>query len=65
MNSLSHALQVKENNTKENNKDITQNEKGDKKNNKDGKSKMQRPNIIMKSKNHDKKINLHRLQKFK
>ena len=65
VNSLSHALQVKENNTKENNKDITQNEKGDKKNNKDGKSKMQRPNIIMKSKNHDKKINLHRLQKFK
>ena len=56
VNSLSHALQVKENNTKENNKDITQNEKGDKKNNKDGKSKMQRPNIIMKSKNHDKKI---------
>ena len=65
VNSLSHALQVKENNTKENNKDITQNEKGDKKNNKDGKSKMQRPNIIMKTKNHDKKINLHRLQKFK
>jgi len=65
VNSLSHALQVKENNTKENNKDITQNEKGDKKNNKDGKSKMQRPNIIMKSKNHDKKINLHKLQKFK
>ena len=64
VNSLSHALQVKENNTKENNKDITQNEKGDKKN-KDGKNKMQRPNIIMKSKNHDKKINLHRLQKFK
>ena len=64
VNSLSHALQVKENNTKENNKDITQNEKGDKKN-KDRKNKMQRPNIIMKSKNHDKKINLHRLQKFK
>ena len=34
-------------------------EKNDKRN-KDGKNKMVRPNIIMKSKNHDKKINLHR-----
>jgi hypothetical protein len=64
VNSLSHALQVKENNTKENNKDITQNEKGDKKN-KDGKNKMQRPNIIIKNKNHDKKINVYKFQKFK
>ena len=64
VNSLSHALQVKKENENENNKENSQNEKNDKRN-KDGKNKMVRPNIIMKSKNHDKKINLHRLQKFK
>ena len=64
VNSLSHALQVKKENDKENNKENNHNEKNDKKN-KDGKNRMQKPNIIMKSKNHDKKINLHRLQKYK
>ena len=64
VNSLSHALQVKKENENENNKENSQNEKSDKRN-KDGRNKMIRPNIIMKSKNHDKKINLHRLQKFK
>ena len=64
VNSLSHALQVKKENEKENNKENNHNEKNDKKN-KDGKNRMQKPNIIMKSKNHDKKINLHRLQKYK
>ena len=61
VNSLSHALQVKE--TGKDNKELLNNDK-DKKN-KDGKNKIQRPNIILKSKNHDKKVNLHRLQKFK
>ena len=64
VNSLSHALQVKKESENESNKENSQNEKSDKRN-KDGKNKMVRPNIIMKSKNHDKKINLHRLQKFK
>ena len=50
VNSLSHALQVKEE-RKENNKEI-QNEKAEKKI-KDGKNKIQRPNIIMKRKNND------------
>ena len=35
------------------------------KKNKDGKNKMQRPNIIIKNKNHDKKINVYKFQKFK
>ena len=61
VNSLSHALQVKD--IAKDNKEGINNDK-DKKN-KDGKNKIQRPNIIMKSKNHDKKVNLLRLQKFK
>ena len=32
---------------------------------KDGKSKIHKPNIIIKNKNHDKKVNIHKLQKFK
>ena len=61
VNSLSHALQVKEDDkdNKEN-----QSEKSDKKN-KEGKNKIHRPNIIMKTKNHDKKVNIHRFNKFK
>ena len=62
VNSLSHALQVKEE-RKENNKEI-QNEKAEKKI-KDGKNKIQRPNIIMKRKNNDKKVNIQRFNKFK
>ena len=62
VNSLSHALQVKDI-TKDIKEAVNNNDK-DKKN-KDGKNKIQKPNIIMKSKNHDKKVNLHRLQKFK
>ena len=61
VNSLSHALQVKD--IAKDNKEGINNDK-DKKN-KDGKNKIQRPNIIMKTKNHDKKVNLLRLQKFK
>ena len=61
VNSLSHALQVKD--IAKDNKEGINNDK-DKKN-KDGKNKIQKPNIIMKSKNHDKKVNLLRLQKFK
>ena len=61
VNSLSHALQVKD--IAKDNKEGINSDK-DKKN-KDGKNKIQKPNIIMKSKNHDKKVNLLRLQKFK
>jgi len=63
VNSLSHALQVKEEGKDNANKDI-QKEKNEKKI-RDGKNKIQKPNIIMKSKNHDKKVNIHRLSKFK
>ena len=62
VNSLSHALQVKEE-RKENNKE-NPNEKAEKKI-KDGKNKIQRPNIIMKRKNNDKKVNIQRFNKFK
>ena len=61
VNSLSHALQVKDA-IKENNKE---NQEKNEKKNKNAKNKVQRPNIILKSKNHDKKINLHKFQKFK
>ena len=61
VNSLSHALQVKDA-IKENNKE---NQEKIEKKNKNAKNKVQRPNIILKSKNHDKKINLHKFQKFK
>ena len=60
INSLSHALQFKEEG-KENNKDNQEKEKK----NKDGKNRIQRPTIIMKSKNHDKKVNIHRFSKIK
>ena len=60
VNSLSHALQVKEEG-KDNNKDNQEKEKK----NKDGKNRIQRPTIIMKSKNHDKKVNIHRFSKIK
>ena len=51
---------------KEDDKDNKENqsEKSDKKN-KEGKNKIHRPNIIMKTKNHDKKVNIHRFNKFK
>ena len=61
VNSLSHALQVKDA-IKENNKE---NQEKNEKKNKNAKNKVQRPNIILKSKNHDKKVNLHKFQKFK
>jgi len=56
-------LKIKEEGKENNNKDI-QKEKNEKKI-RDGKNKIQRPMIIMKSKNHDKKVNIHRLSKFK
>ena len=37
----------------------------DKKNNKDGKNKIKKPNIIIKNKNHDKKVSVYKLQKYK
>ena len=64
VNSLSHAFAVKEVSKDTNSKEL-QEKPGDKKINKDGKSKIQRPNIIIKNKNHDKKVNIHKLQKFK
>ena len=65
VNSLSHALQVKDN-KKDNMKEIEEKdeENGDKKY-KDGKNKIKRPNIIIKNKNHDKKVSIHKLQKLK
>jgi len=62
VNSLSHALQVKEYG-KDNNEQQEKNE--EKKNNKDGKNKIKRPNIIIKNKNHDKKVSVYKLQKYK
>jgi len=61
VNSLSHALQVKEYG-KDNNEQQEKND--DKKNNKDGK-KIKKPNIIIKNKNHDKKVSVYKLQKYK
>jgi len=58
INSLSHELQVKD--YKDDNQD--QSEKNDDK--KNGK-KIIRPNIISKTKNHDKKVNINKLQKQK
>ena len=62
VNSLSHALQVKEYG-KDNSEPQEKNE--DKKNNKDGKNKIKKPNIIIKNKNHDKKVSVYKLQKYK
>ena len=62
VNSLSHALQVKEYG-KDNNEQQEKND--DKKNNKDGKNKIKKPNIIIKNKNHDKKVSIYKLQKYK
>ena len=66
VNSLSHAFAVKENVKDANLKEI-QEKSVDKKfvMAKDGKSKIHKPNIIIKNKNHDKKVNIHKLQKFK
>ena len=60
INSLSHELQVKE---IKNEEQETENEKNlkDSKN----KNKIMRPNIINKSKNHDKKIHISKYQKLK
>ena len=61
VNSLSHALQIKElDNIKE-----QSNDKIKEKENKEGNNKIQRPSIINKKKNHDKKANIHKFQKFK
>ena len=62
VNSLSHAFAVKET-SKENMKEIK--ELPEDKKSKDGKKVIQRPNIIIKNKNHDKKVSIHKLQKFK
>ena len=58
INSLSHELQVKE---------IKKDEQENEKNQKDSKNKnkIMRPNIINKSKNHDKKIHINKYQKLK
>ena len=62
VNSLSHALQVKEYG-KDNSEPQEKTE--DKKNNKDRKNKIKKPNIIIKNKNHDKKVSVYKLQKYK
>jgi hypothetical protein len=62
VNSLSHALQVKEYG-KDNSEPQEKTE--DKKNNKDGKNKIKKPNIIIKNENHDKKVSVYKLQKYK
>ena len=57
INSLSHELQIKDNkNEKEQNEKIND----DKKN---GRNKIVRPNIISKTKNHDKKIHINKFKK--
>ena len=62
VNSLSHELQVKDSKNENENKE--QNEKIS--NNKHNiKTKIKRPNIINKSKNHDKKIHINKFQKKK
>ena len=62
VNSLSHAFAVKES-SRESMKEIK--ELPEERKIKDGKRIIQRPNIIIKNKNHDKKVNIHKLQKFK
>ena len=62
VNSLSHALQVKDN--KKDIKEIDEKDEDNDKKLKDGK-KIKKPNIIIKNKNHDKKVSIHKLQKFK
>ena len=62
VNSLSHAFAVKEI-SRESMKEIK--ELPEERKIKDGKRIIQRPNIIIKNKNHDKKVNIHKLQKFK
>jgi len=57
INSLSHELQVKDDG-KENERFSTEIQKGNK-------TKIQRPNIILKTKNHDKKIHINKFQKLK
>ena len=62
VNSLSHELQVKDKKNENENKE--QNEKAS--NNKNNiKTKIAKPNIINKSKNHDKKIHINKFQKKK
>ena len=62
VNSLSHAFAVKEI-SRDSMKEIK--ELPEERKIKDGKRIIQRPNIIIKNKNHDKKVNIHKLQKFK
>ena len=65
VNSLSHELQVKDTykNVKVENKEQNEKVSNDGKNN--IKSKIIRPNIINKTKNHDKKIHINKFQKYK
>ena len=57
INSLSHELQIKDDG-KENERFSTENQKSNK-------TKIHRPNIILKTKNHDKKIHINKFQKLK
>ena len=57
VNSLSHELQVKNSNNEKKAKEQNEKTSNDKKN------KMIRPNIINKTKNHDKKIHINKFQK--
>ena len=61
VNSLSHELQVKDSKNENKNENKEQNDKIDK----NKKTKINRPNIINKTKNHDKKIHINKFQKSK
>ena len=61
VNSLSHELQVQVKEKKVENKEQNEKVSNDAKN----KNKIVRPNIISKTKNHDKKIHINKFQKYK
>ena len=64
VNSLSHELQVKDSKKEAKNENKEQNEKVSN-DGKNVKAKIIRPNIINKTKNHDKKIHINKFQKIK
>ena len=64
VNSLSHELQVKDSKKEAKNENKEQNEKVSN-DGKNTKSRVIRPNIINKTKNHDKKIHINKFQKIK
>ena len=63
INSLSHELQVKDKDNKNENKEQKDKNANDEK--KNTKNKVMRPNIINKTKNHDRKVHINKWQKQK